>query len=164
METGPDTRPRSDVRGQELMLDVGRRTSDVRIQTWRILSTPPLSGEENMRYDAELLKSVEEGSHPPTLRLFRFKERTVSFGRLQKLMDISPLVPSGWDVVQRPTGGGLVFHGDDLCLSLSWQDRQAPLPLRPQEQYRWIHSVVLDALTEIPWLPMAACCDVPPPE
>jgi lipoate-protein ligase A len=116
-----------------------------------------------MRYDAELLAGVERGDLPPTFRFFRFKEPTVSFGRLQKRRDIQPLVPKGWPVIQRPTGGGIVFHENDFCLSLCWPNGLGPLPKRPQDQYRWIHAIILDVLTE-DGLHMAACCDVAKPE
>jgi lipoate-protein ligase A len=132
------------------------------LQSWRLVSTPPLSGEDNMRYDAELLKGVEEGSLPPTLRFFRFKEPTVSYGRLQKLKDIAPLVLSNWASVQRPTGGGVVFHDGDLCFSLCWHEGQGPLPARPQDQYLWIHTAILEALRNEAPLRMAACRDATP--
>jgi lipoate-protein ligase A len=114
-----------------------------------------------MRYDSALLRGVERGIQPPILRIFRFKNATVSFGRLQKLRDIAPLVTPGWDVVQRPTGGGIVFHKNDLCLSLCWPRGHAPLPARAQDQYRWIHSVIMEALGS--GLRMAACGDAAPP-
>jgi lipoate-protein ligase A len=116
-----------------------------------------------MRVDVDLLNGVERGVLSPTLRFFRFKEPTVSYGRLQKLADIAPLVPAGWDVVQRPTGGGLVFHNGDLCLSLTWAGGASLLPKRPQEQYRWIHAVILEALAQT-GLRMAACGDIPKPD
>ncbi len=117
-----------------------------------------------MRVDVDLLHDVERGVLPPTLRFFRFKEPTVSYGRLQKSADIAPFVPAGWNRVQRPTGGGIVFHNNDLCLSLAWADGWLPLPKRPQEQYRWIHAVILEALIQKNNLRMAACGDVPAPE
>jgi len=113
-----------------------------------------------MLRDAETLISVENGEKPPTLRFFRFREPTMSYGRLQKHEDVEPLRPEGWAIVQRPTGGGVVFHREDLCFSLCWKPSDAPLPDRPQDQYRWIHSVVLGALKDDVRLHMAACCDV----
>ena len=134
------------------------------LENWRFLDSPPLSGPENMRLDADVLAGVEEGRLPPTLRFFRFNAPTVSFGRLQKLSDVSPLAPFGWDCVQRPTGGGIVFHEGDLCLSLSWAGSLSPLPNRPQDQYRWIHGIILEALAEDRSLRMAACCDQAAPK
>jgi lipoate-protein ligase A len=133
------------------------------LRQWRFITSPPLSGRETMRVDVDLLNGVERGALPPTLRFFRFKEPTVSYGRLQKLADIVPLVPTGWEAVQRPTGGGIVFHNGDLCLSLAWRDGGSPLPRRPREQYRWIHAVILEVLMEVKGLRMAGCGDVSPP-
>jgi lipoate-protein ligase A len=116
-----------------------------------------------MRVDVDLLNGIERRDGPPTLRFFRFKEPTVSYGRLQKLVDIAALVPAGWDIAQRPTGGGVVFHNTDLCLSLSWTEAHGPLPKRRQEQYRWIHAVILEALSAGSGLRMAACSDVSNP-
>jgi lipoate-protein ligase A len=117
-----------------------------------------------MRQDAETLSRIELGDAPPTLRFFRFKSPTLSFGRLQKRENVASLVPPGWDCVQRPTGGGIVLHNGDLCFSLCWEDGQAPLPKKPQDQYRWIHSIVLDALKADVPVRMAACCDVSAPK
>jgi len=133
------------------------------LQDWRFLTTPPLSGEENMRQDAELLQRVESGDLPPTFRFFQFKTPTVSFGRLQKRGDILSLAAQEWTLVQRPTGGGVVFHKNDLCFSLCWPHGSGPLPKRPQEQYRWIHSIVFEALAEKAPVRMAACCDAVKP-
>lgn len=127
------------------------------LQNWRLITTPPLSGEENMRYDAGLLESIEAGHESAAVRLFRFKDPTVSYGRLQKPADIAALIPAGWAVVRRPTGGGVVFHDGDLCVSLIWARGQRPLPAKPQEVYQWIHEVIRQALDER--IHMASCAD-----
>jgi lipoate-protein ligase A len=132
------------------------------LQSWRFLSSTTLSGAEQMRLDAECLNGVEQNEMPPTLRFFRFREPTLSYGRLQKFDDIARLVPEGWTSVQRPTGGGIVLHNGDLCFSLCWSDGTSPLPTKPQDQYRWIHSIVLQTLLTDTPARMAACCDVPP--
>ena len=144
----------------EVMMDPRLRHAGM-TAPWRLVKTPPLSGADNMRYDVHLLEGVEQGHEPPTLRFFRFNEPTVSFGRLQKHKDIDSLVPHGWSLVQRPTGGGIVFHDNDYCLSLCWPAGSSLMPKRPQDQYRWIHSVIQEALKEEASLRMAACCDAP---
>ena len=111
-----------------------------------------------MQYDADLLTSVSQGTLAATLRFFRFKEPTVSFGRLQKWTNVASLVPLNWTAVQRPTGGGIVFHKSDLCISLCWPHGQSPLPTRPQDVYRWIHAVIRDGLMN-DQLTMASCRD-----
>ncbi len=129
------------------------------LPSWRLFSTAPLSGDDNMRIDLETLVGVEEGHLPPTLRFFRWAQPTVSYGRLQKLADVQPAIPAGWAAVRRPTAGGVVFHENDLCLSLSWPHDHPLLPPKPTEQYAWIHRVILEALTPIIPLRLASCCE-----
>jgi lipoyl(octanoyl) transferase len=123
-----------------------------------------MTGLANMQFDCDTLTRIEQGDAPPTLRFFRFKEPTVSYGRLQEREHIRSLVPRGWRAVQRPTGGGVVFHEGDLCLSLCWPAGESPLPKRPHEQYRWIHSLILETLKPYIRVKMASCGDVAPPE
>ena len=122
-----------------------------------------MSGQENMDFDRETFRQVEQGLQPPTLRFFLFKEPTVTFGRLQKLESLRTKIPQGWPAVQRPTGGGLVLHQNDLCLSLCWAHGQSPMPMHVQDQYRWIHSVIQAALKDVLPLEMAACGDCAEP-
>ena len=132
------------------------------IQNWHFVETSSLSGEENMRYDADLFHAVEQGIQSPTVRFFQFKEPTVSYGLLQIIEDIRPLVPQGFATVQRPTCGGIVFHKHDLCLSLCWPKGFPLLPQRPHDQYRAIHTIILEAL-EDDNLRLACCGDVSAP-
>lgn len=127
----------------------------------RIVSTPPMTGDENMRLDREALLAVEAGA-PATLRFFRWSEPTLSYGRLQRWEGVRPLIPAGWPAVQRPTGGGIVFHQDDLCLSLCWPKGDPALPSSASEQYRWIHRVILEAMAAGS-LRMASCGDLRTP-
>jgi lipoyl(octanoyl) transferase len=119
-----------------------------------------MTGEANMQYDRDLLSAVERGVQHPTVRFFRFNQPTVSYGRLQRLTDIAQAIAPGWSVVQRPTGGGVVMHDGDLCVSLCWPTGQRPLPTRVQDQYRWIHTVILKGLPRVAALRLAACADV----
>ncbi len=110
-----------------------------------------------MHCDAETLDRVGRGYLPPTLRFFKFKKPTVSYGRLQKFEFITPLVPRGWDMVIRPTGGGIVFHDNDLCVSLAWPKGETHIPSKPRDTYQWIHAVIRQGLDDS--LRMACCAD-----
>lgn len=124
---------------------------------WRILTTPSMSGQANMDFDRQTLARAQENlDASAVLRFFRFHQPTVSFGRLQKREDIQSLIPPDWPAVQRPTGGGIVFHSDDLCLSLCWRQGIAPLPLRIQDQYAWIHRVIQKVITPFQEVTMAS--------
>lgn len=110
-----------------------------------------------MRIDRETLEGVASGHLPPTIRFFRFVEPTVTYGRLQSLDKMKSLIPSGWNHTQRPTGGGIVFHDTDLCVSLAWPKNHSPLPKSVKEMYRWIHSIIRDGIDGS--LRLAACGD-----
>jgi lipoate-protein ligase A len=138
---------------------------------WHILTTLPMSGAENMAYDLNTLRLMQTEDHSPLLRFYRWDKPTVSYGKHQSLAIIQALIPPGWEAVQRPTGGGLVYHGDDLCLSLCWRSGQPPLPERLKDYYAWIHTVILDALKPLTNLPtgqagtrLANCRDGASPE
>lgn len=115
-----------------------------------------------MAFDRKTLEAVAGGTSPSTIRFFRFDRPTVTYGRLQHLDMLSERIPEGWPVVQRPTGGGVVFHANDLCLSLCWRTGEPPLPAAPRDQYRWIHSVLLRGLQGVSPLRLACCTDVKP--
>ena len=120
-----------------------------------------MTGEANMAYDRDLLRRVEAGE-APTVRIFRWSEPTVSFGRLQNADAVAAQVPTGWKSVRRPTGGGVVFHEQDLCLSLCWRNGQDPLPHRLTEQYRWIHQLIQEALHALAPLRLLRCEEASP--
>lgn len=130
-----------------------------RTQEWHIFSTPPLPGRENMAIDVETVTNVARGLQGPTLRFFRWAEPTVSHGRLQKAEGIAALVPPGWNAVQRPTGGGVVFHQDDLCLSLAWKLGDLAMPKAIKDVYPAIHRVIQKALRPLVESSLATCKD-----
>jgi lipoate-protein ligase A len=118
-----------------------------------------MSGEANMREDAEALSAMADGSMPPTLRLFQFSEPTVTYGRLQDRDSIRALAPTGWPIARRPTGGGIVLHQKDQCFSLCWRPGTAPLPKSPKAIYGWIHRAVHEALRPLLDTRLAFCQD-----
>jgi lipoate-protein ligase A len=132
---------------------------------WRILSSSPADGESNMRFDRDTLAAVESAGHPPVLRFFRWKKPGASYGKHQRLDHLRGWIPDGMDAVQRPTGGGLVIHGSDLCFSLCWRSGQDPLPVHVKDHYAWIHGIAAKALQTLTDARLAACsdCSVRPP-
>ncbi len=121
-----------------------------------------MSGQDNMAYDVETLRQMQDSSRPPVLRFFRWSKPGVSYGKHQSLDKLQALIPPDCEAVQRPTGGGLVFHGADLCLSLCWRQGQPPLSQRMQDQYAWIHQTISDALQALTEIRMARCGDSAP--
>lgn len=73
-----------------------------------------------MALDRAVQLSREAGASPPTLRLYRWSQPTVTLGRFQKATDVdfSACVNGGVQVVRRFTGGRGVLHDDELTYSV----------------------------------------------
>lgn len=101
-----------------------------------ILNTPPLNAYEQMALDETLifLRPAEV-----TLRFYRWTPGpAVTFGYAQPVQSVRALAAARGItqfVVRRPTGGGVVFHEDDLTFSLVF-----PSALRPVEIYEKFHA------------------------
>jgi lipoate-protein ligase A len=79
-------------------------------ETWDFLRSPPNSAAYNMALDEALLLTAAKRRRP-LLRVYSWEKPSVSFGYFQKF----PANRAGqYEIVRRPTGGGLVYHGDNL--------------------------------------------------
>lgn len=75
-----------------------------------------------MAVDEAVLRAVEAGRQPPTLRLYGWWPPAVSLGCLQSLdgaVDREACRQLGVEVVRRPTGGRAVFHHRELTYSVA---------------------------------------------
>jgi lipoate-protein ligase A len=82
-----------------------------------------------MAVDAAILKSVEEGKAPPTLRLYGWEPWCVTLGHNQdpaRELDPAALRERGWDFALRPTGGRAVLHAGELTYSILARRDAAP--------------------------------------
>ena len=73
----------------------------------------PHSAAMNMAIDEALL----EPAAVPTIRFYRWRSPALSFGYFGKFSDVA-IYAAERDLVRRWTGGGIVFHGDDLTYSI----------------------------------------------
>src|SRR6266705_1486309 len=71
------------------------------------------SAAANMAIDETLLEVVTI----PSIRFYRWNSPALSFGYFGKFADIADYATER-DLVRRWTGGGIVFHGDDLTYSI----------------------------------------------
>ncbi len=85
-------------------------------EQWRVLMDGPVPAVEQMAFDGRLAHEARL-----TVRFFRWEPPAVSVGRKQLSPDWlkTPMwCSSGMEVVERPTGGGIAFHGSDLSLAV----------------------------------------------
>jgi lipoate-protein ligase A len=73
----------------------------------------PHSAAMNMAIDEALLATAVV----PTIRFYRWRSPALSFGYFGKFSDVA-IYAAERDLVRRWTGGGIVFHGDDLTYSI----------------------------------------------
>lgn len=87
---------------------------------WRLLNTAQDRGAANMAVDEAILRAVQAGSVPPTLRLYGWNPPCLSLGQAQPAAEVDwdACRQLGIDVVRRSTGGRAILHVDELTYSL----------------------------------------------
>ena len=96
-----------------------------------------------MAVDHALLRfAVTRGR--PLLRLYTWTQPAVSFGYFQKY---PAHLADQYEIVRRPTGGGLVYHGQDTTYTLVIPPSHALYRLSTDAAYQAIHRAVAAALT-----------------
>jgi lipoate-protein ligase A len=102
------------------------------------------SPAEHMACD-EALAGVTEA---PVLRTYRWAEPAVTFGYSQRLQNVQNLA-NGRPVMRRWTGGGTVFHGEELTLGLAIPASEDFTCLSSAQIYQAIHEALLPAIRQI---------------
>ena len=115
-------------------------------KTWRLIVTPPLSGAENMAIDEALLRSFDPLSSLPILRLYGWNPPALSLGRFQKaveVLDLDHCRSDGVAVVRRVTGGGVIYHADELTYSIVCAPGQIPQTSSIKDSFRLLTGFLL---------------------
>jgi lipoyl(octanoyl) transferase len=87
---------------------------------WRLLFTPDVDPYMNMAIDEALTrKCIDSEDGTATLRFYTWKVNSYSIGYFQKIENVfKALNGKRIPVVRRPTGGGIVYHGNDITFSI----------------------------------------------
>jgi len=87
---------------------------------WRLLFTPNVDPYMNMAIDEALTrKCIDSENRPAAIRFYTWKETSCSIGYFQKIESVlKTLKDKSVPIVRRPTGGGIVFHGNDITFSV----------------------------------------------
>src|SRR5260370_26345666 len=101
----------------------------------------PRSAAMNMAIDEALFETVRL----PSIRFYRWNSPALSFGYFGKFADVTDYAGER-DLVRRWTGGGIVFHGDDLTYSIIIPAQDAVFAQSSAFIYAAIHSALRDAL------------------
>jgi len=120
--------------------------------TLRFIDSGPARAGINMGTDEAILEAVADGLSPPTLRFYSWSPPAVSIGYFQGLeaeVDTDECRRRGVDVVRRVTGGGAVFHDDELTYSLILPDDGSVVSGGPLESYVTLCAGVIEGLREL---------------
>ena len=101
----------------------------------------PRSAAMNMAIDEALLELAKI----PSIRFYRWKSPALSFGYFGKFADVADYAAER-DLVRRWTGGGIVFHGNDLTYSVIIPAAPEFSSASSKSIYAVIHAALCDAL------------------
>ena len=101
----------------------------------------PHSAAMNMAIDEALLEVVRV----PSVRFYQWGSPALSFGYFGKFADVANYAGER-DLVRRWTGGGVVFHGDDLTYAIVIPSNDPVFGESSRSIYVTIHAALRDAL------------------
>ena len=101
----------------------------------------PRTAAMNMAIDEALLEFATRAS----IRFYRWDHPAVSFGYFGKYVAVAEHAPQR-DLVRRWTGGGIVFHGDDLTYSIIIPAAAEVFAASSRSIYAAVHDSLRNAL------------------
>ncbi|MEI6824266.1 MAG: lipoate--protein ligase family protein [Desulfuromonadales bacterium] len=99
-----------------------------------------------MAIDEALLRSFKPAVSLPVLRLYGWSPPALSLGRYQKaaeILDLERCRNDGVAVVRRVTGGGVIYHADELTYSLVCAPGQMPPTASIKDSFRVLTGFLL---------------------
>lgn len=99
-----------------------------------------------MAIDEALLRSFDPAASLPVLRLYGWSPPALSLGRFQKaaeVLDLERCRADGVPVVRRVTGGGVIYHADELTYSLVCAPGQIPPAGSIKDSFRVLTGFLL---------------------
>lgn len=113
--------------------------------------TAPHTAAMNMAIDEALL----EHATLPLIRFYGWKSPALSFGYFGRFAEVAQYA-SERDTVRRWTGGGVVFHGEDLTYSLVIPTDDKSFAESSMSIYEKVHEALSDVLTRTGRSPVMA--------
>jgi lipoate-protein ligase A len=121
-------------------------------EEWRFLVTECNSAAKNMAIDRAVLVANSEGLILPTVRFYTWKPPAISIGYFQSLkdeVDLEKCKSVGVEYVRRITGGGAVFHEDELTYSIVIPESHPEMPRNIMESYGRICGAIMKGLKNL---------------
>jgi len=118
-------------------------------EKWRLLVTQDNTAAKNMAIDRAVLVANSEGKVLPTVRFYTWSPPAISIGYFQSLsdeIDLNMCDKLGIEYVRRITGGGAVFHEDELTYSIVIPESHPQIPKNIMDSYERICGAVIKGL------------------
>jgi lipoyl(octanoyl) transferase len=118
---------------------------------YRFLDTHIQDAAMNMAIDEAIHTHHLRGDVPPTLRVFRWREPSISLGRFQSIereIERERCQQLGVTLVRRPTGGRAVYHRDEFTYSITI-GKQYGVPSGVVAAYAYLAQGLLVALQSL---------------
>jgi len=112
---------------------------------WRWVRSGAGGPAENMALDEALLRVPDAR---PTLRTYTWSPFTLSLGYFQRVSRerVADFRARGFGVVRRPTGGGAIFHADELTYAFVCPTGTSGVPDDAVGAYDLVHGAIARAL------------------
>jgi lipoate-protein ligase A len=121
-------------------------------EEWRLLQTGASTAAKNMAIDRAVLVANSRGLVPPTVRFYEWIPSAISIGYFQSLeeeVDLQMCEKYKVDYVRRITGGGAVFHEDELTYSIVIPESHPLIPKNIMKSYHNICGAIIKGLSEL---------------
>ncbi|MFC1482839.1 biotin/lipoate A/B protein ligase family protein [Candidatus Margulisiibacteriota bacterium] len=120
---------------------------------FRYIDSGPKTPKKNMAIDEELLESFDPEKAQPIFRLYQWRPAGISLGRFQKpeeIINIEACKKDNIPVVKRITGGGLIFHDDEITYSIICSDKHLSTKnINVKESYRILTSWIVKTYQKV---------------
>lgn len=124
-----------------------------------------LDAYSNMAIDETLLRSFHPSFSRPVFRLYGWDPPALSLGRFQKAgeaIDLERSRAEGVAVVRRITGGGVIYHSDELTYSIVCAPQHIPATSSVRDSFRVLTRFLLNFYGRLGFEAVHAA-DVAPP-
>ncbi len=111
------------------------------LEIWHLLEDAAGNAAWNMAVDEALLQCAAT-RRQPLLRVYTWDRPSVSIGYFQKYPAQLAVTHA---IVRRPTGGGLVYHGEDTTITVIAPPGHALHKLSTNEAYCAVHNAIIAA-------------------
>jgi lipoate---protein ligase len=110
--------------------------------------TVPLSALWQMQQDQLLIDNLPHQTEL-SVRFYEWAQPTITYGCFLDPMEYLTAPIPGFEMVKRPTGGGMLFHVQDFPFTVAVPAAHPKFSANVLENYRFVNEAVIRALQEV---------------